>query len=87
MAVAQPSSMDALAKIAGLSPKLLQRAGDDLLTAIRESVNDEHDYAPPMRPDEAQKALLKEMQDCVAECAADLELTAEIVAPTTTRMS
>ena len=81
MAVAQPSSKDALAKISGLSPKLLQRAGDDLLAAIHASVNDEHDYAPPMRPDEAQKALLKEMQDCVAECAADLELTAEIVAP------
>lgn len=81
LAINQPSSMNELAKYDGLPPNLLRRIGDDLLSAIRESANDSDEYQPPSRPDEAQKALLKEMQTCVADCAADLGLSAEIVAP------
>lgn len=81
IATARPDTIEGLTKIEGLSPKFLRRAADDLLAAIKDSLQDGSDYQPPERPDEAQKALLKEMQSCVAECAADLNLTAEIVAP------
>jgi ribonuclease D len=81
LATTLPANMDDLAKVKGLSPKLLRRAGDDILDAIRESANDKSDYQPPIRPNETHKALLKEMQALVADCAADLGLTAEIVAP------
>ena len=81
LATSQPSSMSELVKIDGLPPNLLRRVGDNLLDAIRESANDTNEYQPPSRPDEAQKALLKEMQTCVADCAAELGLSAEIVAP------
>ena len=81
LAISQPSSMNALTKIDGLPPNLQRRAGESLLAAIRDSANDNDEYQPPARPDEAQKSLLIELQTCVAECAADLGLTAEIVAP------
>jgi len=75
-----PTSLDQLADIEGLSPKLLGRIGESLLRAVDESAADENNYSPPRPPDETQKALLKAMQARVARCAEDLGLAAETVA-------
>ncbi len=75
-----PSSERQLAQIDGMPPKVLGRVGKQLLDAVSASRDDETGYRPPQPPDEAQKALLKEMQDQVADCAGDLDIAAEIVA-------
>ena len=75
-----PTSLDQLADIEGLSPKLLGRIGERLLQAVDESAADDNNYRPPRPPDEAQKALLKKMQAKVAKHADDLGVAAETVA-------
>ena len=75
-----PSTENQLAAIAGMSPKLVGRAGKHLIATVDASMRDENGYQPPTPPDEAQKKLLKEMQALVAECAKDLNLAAETVA-------
>jgi ribonuclease D len=75
-----PSSEKQLAEIDGRSPKLVGRAGKPLIDAVGASKGEENGYQPPRPPDEVQKALLKEMQAQVAECAKDLNLAAETVA-------
>lgn len=75
-----PTSLQQLADIEGMPPKLLGRVGKDLLQAVEDSAADENDYRPPNSPDEAQKALLKEMQIRVQKRAEDLGIAAETVA-------
>ena len=75
-----PEAEDQLSTIDGMSPKLLSRIGTELLRAVEASIADEHDYSPPRPPGGAQKALLKEMQARVAQCAEDLSLAAETIA-------
>jgi ribonuclease D len=75
-----PSTEQQLAKIDGIPPKIVNRAGKQLIDAVGASTTSENGYEPPRPPDEAQKALLKEMQSQVAECAKDLEIAAETVA-------
>ena len=75
-----PSNEKQLANIEGMPPKVASRAGKQLIDAIGASRNDENGYEPPRPPDEAQKALLKEMQSLVADCARDLDIAAETVA-------
>ncbi len=75
-----PTSEEQLAAIEGLSPKLVNRLGKTLLQAVDASATDENNYRPPSPPGEEQKALLKEMQARVAQCAEDLGLAAETVA-------
>ena len=75
-----PSSQRQLAEIEGISHKLVSRVGTQLLDAVGASQDEENGYEPPRPPDEVQKALLKEMQAQVAECAKDLNLAAETVA-------
>jgi ribonuclease D len=75
-----PSSQKQLAEIEGISPKLVSRVGAQLLDAVGASQGEENGYQPPRPPDEVQRALLKEMQAQVAECAKDLNLAAETVA-------
>jgi len=75
-----PASIEALQDIEGLSPGLIRRAGKTIIAAIAESDADDDDYMPPTAPDEAQKALLKQMQNHVADRAADLGLAAETLA-------
>ena len=75
-----PSSEKQLALIDGMPPKVLSRVGKQLIDAVGESRDDENGYQPPRPPDEAQKALLKEMQSQVADCAGDLDIAAETVA-------
>ena len=74
-----PSSASALAAIDGVPPKLVKRVGEQLLAAVAEAA-DTDNYRPPAPPDEAQKALLKEMQARVARCARELDIVAETVA-------
>lgn len=75
-----PESTGQLADIQGVPQKLVARAGDALLAELEASGEDQNSYQPPRPPDETQKALLKEMQSQVADCARDLELAAETVA-------
>ncbi len=75
-----PTSVRALSEIDGVPPKLVSRAGQDIVDAIAKSADDANSYKPPGPPDEAQKALLKTMQSQVAACAGDLQIQAETVA-------
>jgi ribonuclease D len=75
-----PGTPAELAAIDGLPPKLLNRAGSDLLQAVAAAAADEDDYRPPRPPDEGQKALLKEMQAQVQKCADELGIVAEMIA-------
>jgi ribonuclease D len=80
MAYRLPTSSAQLAEIEGMPAKLLNRVGPQLLQEIDASATDDSDYRPPSPPDEAQKALLKEMQSRVQKCAEDLGIVAETVA-------
>ncbi len=75
-----PTSEKHLTSIEGMPPKLLNRVGKQLIDLVGASKGDENDYQPPSPPDEAQKALLKDMQSQVADCARDLNVAAETVA-------
>ena len=75
-----PETERALGKIDGIPPKLVSRVGRALLEAVAASARDEHSYSPPSRPNESQKALLQEMQGRVAQCAAALDVSPEIIA-------
>jgi ribonuclease D len=75
-----PSNEKQLVEIEGMPPKVASRAGKALIDAVGAARGDENGYQPPRPPDEAQKALLKEMQSQVAACAKDLDITAETVA-------
>jgi ribonuclease D len=75
-----PSNEKQLAEIEGIPPKVANRAGKELIDAIGASKGDENGYQPPRPPDEAQKALLKDMQSQVADCARDLDIATETVA-------
>ena len=75
-----PTSTAQLADIEGMPAKLLSRVGSQLLREIDASATDENSYQPPRPPDEAQKALLKEMQSRVQKCAKELGIAAETVA-------
>ena len=69
-----------LGDIKGVPPKLVKRVGHEILDAVAKSAQDDREYQPPPRPDESQKALLKEMQARVADCAGKLDIAAETVA-------
>lgn len=76
-----PATISELARIDGLATKLVERLGDRLLRAVAESAADVDGYEPPRPPDEAQKALLREMHSRVARHARELGIAAEIIAP------
>lgn len=75
-----PSTEKQLANIEGIPAKLVGRVGKQIIDVVGASKDDNDGYRPPQPPDEAQKALLKEMQAQVADCAKDLDLAAETVA-------
>ncbi len=81
IAVELPRSMNALRAIDGLPTKLLKRAGGELLAVVASSAGDTHDYQPPQAPNEQQKKLLKTMQAAVANCAGELGISPELIAP------
>ena len=80
IATKMPDTLDALGEIDGLPASLIRRSGKTLLKAVSASENDATNYRPPRAPNEGQKALLKSIQNHVAECAADMGLAAETVA-------
>ncbi len=80
IAFRMPDSLTALSKIQGMPAKLVSRAGKDIVGTVAASREDDNDYQPPRPPDEQQKALLREMQSKVAECAKALDLAAETIA-------
>ena len=75
-----PETEAAMVDIQGVPPKLVNRVGHQLLELIAASAQDDGGYNPPRPPDEAQKALLKEMQSRVAACAKELDIAAETLA-------
>ena len=81
IAVKAPTTKSALAAIDGLPDKTIRRAGDSLLEIVGQASEDDGGYQPPSRPDEAQKAALKKMQQYVASVADGLGLAAELIAP------
>ena len=81
MAIECPQTIPELAGIDGLAERTIRRAGDELLRIVDEATHDDSGYRPPPRPDEKQKAVLKEMQKRVASCADKLDLAAELIAP------
>jgi ribonuclease D len=81
IAQTRPSSMGALLAIRDLPERTATRAGDQILQAVNAATGDQDSYEPPLRPDERQKSILKTMRKLVADCAADLGIAAEIVAP------
>lgn len=80
LAKAMPSELADLNDIEGLADGLIRRAGKHIVATIQAASDDEDSYRPPPAPDEAQKALLKRMQQEVAQCAGDLGLAAETLA-------
>jgi ribonuclease D len=81
IAVNAPTSQSELMGLDGLSEKVVHRLGNDILGIIATATHDESGYQPPGRPDETQKAALREMQRHVASVADELGLAAEILAP------
>lgn len=81
IAVAGPENEAALAQIAGLPPKTARRLGKALLAVLAGTRSGDDDYDPPARPDDQQKALLKEMQSHVSACAKRLDIVTEVIAP------
>ena len=80
-----PATERDLQAIDGLPRRLAEREGGQLLAEIRQAGNDTHDDAHsdrrPAAPDERQKSMLESMQRAVDECAGDLGLPAEVIAP------
>lgn len=81
MAMAAPQTTADLARIDGIAEKTVRRAGKELIGIIDAATHDQSGYQPPARPDERQKAALKEMQRLVTARADQLGLAAELIAP------
>jgi len=81
IATTQPSSPGELLTISGMPERSVHRAAADILAAIEAARSDECDYTPPGKPNQAQKAQLKQLQLCVSACAQDLGIATEIIAP------
>lgn len=81
IAAGLPASLRELEQIEGVPSGLFRRSGKRLLEAVQASAGDDHSERPPAAPSEAQKQLLKKMQQHVANCAESLRLSAEIIAP------
>ncbi len=81
LAVSNPDSQTALAAVSGMPAATAQRSATELLAVLASAAEGDHSYQPPARPTEQQKVLLKTMQSEVAKKAADLGISAELVAP------
>ncbi len=81
IAQTRPTSRHALQAIPGVTESTAARASDEWLEIIASAASTVSDYEPPPRPDEQQKSVLNSMVKAVAACAAELSLSAEIVAP------
>jgi len=81
IATRAPKSLPELGDIEGLAEKTIRRAGTELLQAVDSAGRDDNRYTPPPRPDERQKAALREMQRTVDAAAGSLDIAAELLAP------
>ena len=81
IALELPETGAALQRIEGLPGKLAERSGEKLLAIVAQSADDENDYLPPSAPNDRQKKLLKTMQTTVANCARELGISPELLAP------
>ena len=81
IAQAQPGTREALLAVPGIPERTAKRASRELLQIVRDAAGDRQDYLPPARPDESQKQVLKRMQAAVTECAEQLGVATEIIAP------
>lgn len=81
VAVAAPASPLELSRITGMPPKTARRSGQALLAIVAGAKRGADDYEPPARPDEAAKAVLREMQGRVTAAAARLDIVPEVLAP------
>ncbi len=77
----RPTSRRALQAIPDVAESTVSRAGDEWLEIIANAATTICDYEPPPKPDEQQKSILNRMLKAVADCAAELAISAEIVAP------
>jgi ribonuclease D len=83
LALAGPEGEAALARTTDLPPKMIRRAGSELLALLAEARTDESstdDYEPPPRPDETERKQLKPMLALVAAAARELGIQPEVVA-------
>jgi ribonuclease D len=81
LACNRPETKSGLSDISALAERTISRAGEQLLQIISDASKDEVDYEPPLRPNEKQKALQKELQRRVSACAEELGIATEIIAP------
>ncbi len=81
IAQARPTSTPALKAIPGVAESTVGRAGGEWLEIIENAASTMSDYEPPPRPDEQQKSVLNKMVKAVAARAAELDISAETVAP------
>lgn len=81
LACNRPATKSELGKISGLAGRTISRAGAELLRILNDAGKDETDYEPPLRPNEKQKALLKELLRQVSGRAEQLGIATEIIAP------
>lgn len=81
IATTRPASADELEAIPGMAERTARRASGEILAAVSEAQSDTNEYQPPARPDEAQKSLLKMLQQLTAKCAEELGIASELVAP------
>jgi len=81
IASAGPQDQESLASISGLAPRTLRRTAKTILGILEDARIDDVDYEPPQKPNEKQKAVLKEMQALVSVRAEELKIAAEIIAP------
>jgi ribonuclease D len=81
IAVNRPDTKEELGATPGFASKTVARVGDELLRALAAAEIERSDYQPPKKPNETQKAALKEMQKQVSTTAEELGLAAELIAP------
>jgi ribonuclease D len=83
LAVTGPREEAALARTTDLPPKMIRRAGADLLAILAEARADEtspDDYEPPPRREETERQQLKPMLALVAATALELGIQPEVLA-------
>jgi len=81
IAMNRPDNKQKLGDTPGLAERTAARAGDQMLRVLADAENERSDYEPPKKPDERQKALLKNMQKQVSDSAEKLGLATELIAP------
>lgn len=81
IATIRPGDKASLASIRSVAPATLRRAGTTLLDILAASRDDDVQYRPPPKPDDRQQKILQDMQALVSDCAGELGIAPEIIAP------